>query len=525
MRDIGTAGESFFAAWCASAGITANKSVSDSNGWDAFIEIDTVVDLDNAQELHEPLVECKIQIKSTDGRKRGVDIPLSNLKKMVTTPLPAFYLLLEFDSSEAPATAFLMHVDESMCRKVLKRIRELISKDKTVKLNKKTMRLNFEDSMKILPLNAAKLKEAILSTVGQSASSYISKKQSHLANTGFEDGVAHMRFSIDNEADLEKFIDMSLGRGGSVPITNVISSSIRFGIPNSNHLVKSSSAIVELGNIVPYDSGTLVILNPENGATVSYDVDVFRSVLSDWVPESKRKLRIDAGLLEIELGYDGVSIKVRIRLFDDTEADIVDILKIFKTCSILSKPYNVEILLKFQRFKLPLKLNDGEGFSKSTYQIELLERLMKIKYFFEHHDKLITTCFEINKLSQSILIINHLIGTGSHKTEFKFTLDKELESSVNVHSLLCTELTIGGYLYLGVFAVIGELKNLEHGHYEFIGNEIKTLYKTVVTVEDADNEFVEKKIKDIIRSYNTDSLCIDLSSTFRAALKIKSPIP
>lgn len=514
MRDLGSAGENHFSGWCAAAGITANKSVCDHNGWDIFIEYENPANIEDPHTLHEPLVECKIQIKSTDGRKRSVDIPLSNLKKMVTTPLPAFYVLLEFDASEFPTRAFIRHIDNELSGRVLKRIRELASLDKNVKLNKKTMRITFESETEILPLTAAQLKNKIIEIVGKSASRYTSKKQQHLATTGYEDGKYIMRFSIDGESNLEKLVNMSLGSGGKVEIKDVVSSAVRFGIPSDQPDLDSPIATIELTNITPSEFGTITFKHPTKGTTVSFNVALYRSPLDEWLPDSMRKMRLESELLEVHLGRDAKLVNIQIKLEPETMADATEILKIFKLCTILSNPKKVELTLKFVNVKIPLQLNESSGFTDCSYQINLLERLLKIKAAFGHLEPLTTSISEIELQRVKIAKISHILNGGSEMPILNFKLSSGPESNDETHCIIPISLNIGNLLYFSIVALTGKIEKLSEGNYKLFPKECIALYQTTTDAHDIDEEKLVKEIKQVIDTYNPPNICINLLSAF-----------
>ena len=214
MRDLGKAGEDFFSGLCAISGMTANKAVSDRNGWDLYVEIDEENMFLDAMSLHEGQVETKIQVKTTDGKNKFVDVELSNLKKMVTTPVPAFYVLIGYEGGESPAAAYLYHVDKELIDRVLKKIASLVAVNPKVKLNKRTMRLNFTQS--ITPLKGSRLREMMVSMIGGKSLKYIEQKTKYLESSGFEQGAHKLSFSIQGDDQLKQFIDMSLGFKGSL---------------------------------------------------------------------------------------------------------------------------------------------------------------------------------------------------------------------------------------------------------------------------------------------------------------------
>ncbi|NJL69034.1 MAG: hypothetical protein HC894_24655 [Microcoleus sp. SM1_3_4] len=95
MRDIGRMGENIFQFWCNSVGLTANGSKVDKRGWDCFVEFPNNSSGVIPRDLVPKPIECKVQVKSTDLKKKGEDIKLSNLESLVENPndLCSFALL------------------------------------------------------------------------------------------------------------------------------------------------------------------------------------------------------------------------------------------------------------------------------------------------------------------------------------------------------------------------------------------------------------------------------------------------
>lgn len=194
MRDLGLMGESTFSLWCADAGIIPNGSQIDKTGWDYFVEF-PFEDLNDPTEIHKAAIECKVQIKATDKKERKLPVSLSNLRRLITAQMPAFFVFIEFDGSDSAKDAFIVHVDNELITKVLKKLHEIEQSDKTNKFNKRKMTISYGDSHKMEHLNGDCLKEVFISHIGMDISRYISNKIKHLESTGFEDGFAQINFT------------------------------------------------------------------------------------------------------------------------------------------------------------------------------------------------------------------------------------------------------------------------------------------------------------------------------------------
>ena len=98
MRDLGLMGESTFSLWCAEVGLIPNGSQIDKTGWDFFVEFPFDSDL-SPKKIHKPAFECKVQVKATDKNDRKLSITLSNLRRLITAQMPAFFVFIEFDKN------------------------------------------------------------------------------------------------------------------------------------------------------------------------------------------------------------------------------------------------------------------------------------------------------------------------------------------------------------------------------------------------------------------------------------------
>ena len=81
--NLGKLGEEELSRWCTSSGLVANRSLEeDTMGWDHLVEF-PYTKSDGPQDKQKKLIECKIQVKSTQRTDKGVNIKLSALKRLV----------------------------------------------------------------------------------------------------------------------------------------------------------------------------------------------------------------------------------------------------------------------------------------------------------------------------------------------------------------------------------------------------------------------------------------------------------
>ncbi|WP_460134703.1 hypothetical protein [Pseudomonas sp. S1_E04] len=517
MRDMGKAGERFFGAWCAAAGMTANGSETDQNGWDVFVEIDETPEEYDPLSLHEGLIETKIQVKSTDGVKRTVDVELSNLKKMATSALATFYVLLEFESGESPTRAYLLHIDHDLSEKILKRVSDLKSKDQTVKLNKKYMRLNFIDE--VLPLSASNLKKMILAHIGPSNSIYVENKIKHLNSVGFENGKYQFQFSISGDEQLKKLIDISLGKNEIIEVENVFSSTLRFGTLSNKSNLLSDTALLSMPDVAPSEKGSLVFRDTTTGRSLTFPIDLFRSPFNSWIPEEFRKVRMVANSFELNINNYGKSFNITIKTHLLDQFPIEDTLKMFKLTQMLSAPEKIRITFNFKNLTSDLKLQSGESFPDCSAEIELLEKALKIKNYYELDTPLSLTNSELGRIHYQVRALDLLISDRLDVIRITFSSEEDIEQGTNVDCFHVCNFQMGGYVFIELTIFSGEIFTTD-GKYAIIPNERKPLYKTASNIELLNIDLLTEEITRSIESHNSSRPTVNLATEFLQKLRL-----
>ncbi len=177
-RNLGNLGEGYFNKLCNGIGLICNDSQShDAAGWDFIVSFPHHPNAEVLADNAPPLIECKVQVKATDGLSKKVQITLSNLMKLCTSHLPAFIFFAEFNGHEDPDDVYLVHVDEILIKKTLKRARQNgVSKNRK-KLNNTKVLISYNESHKLITKNGRALKAAIENHIPNGMEKYITKKK------------------------------------------------------------------------------------------------------------------------------------------------------------------------------------------------------------------------------------------------------------------------------------------------------------------------------------------------------------
>jgi len=333
-QNLGLLGETAFKSLCLAAGLTINSSNMDMTGWDFFIEFPFNQHNYLPQDLFPTPIECKIQVKSTDGRKRKNDIALSNLNRLITTQLPTFFCFIEFDGKDLPQAIYLVHVGREIIERTLKKIRELEAKGCGNKLNKNKLSITYKDTDRLEIMDGMGLKVAIEKYIPNGMKKYIESKNQILNTIGFEDGKYQAKITVEGSNPLEDFVDMTLGLRKEINISSLLSYHKRF----------------EILSIVPnldFGEGTISIDSIPSEVTLKFKENKFSSGIrfaaklyippfSQELLKKHGKLRVVSRFFELIFELDKVK-KFSILPYLDKEAPLGELVKFLNLLSIFEK--------------------------------------------------------------------------------------------------------------------------------------------------------------------------------------------
>ncbi|MCE1016643.1 hypothetical protein LU640_05025 [Pseudomonas monteilii] len=483
-RYIGPGGEHIIQYWCELSGITANRSDPDRHGWDLHFEMPQLASIINAGGLHEANIECKVQVKTTDTKKKSEPIRLSSLRAMATSTLPTFYILIELAGGQQVMAAHLLHIDESHCSKILERIRRETAKPGKIDLNKKTMSLDFRNGVKILPLNGDGLKAEILKCIGPSQSDYVIKKQKFIKSCGFDPDSFKINFKVDTE-HTDKFVRMLLGESDSVEVKAVEGTVTRFGISEPLAELQSDTAIVSLGNIMPDGFAKVVFRNRKTGTALEFGFDIYRGGAIACVPAKFRVVRLKSERFSIDLSMYDNSMNIFFHTREDIECDIAELLKNYKLIKLMTCPSDVDFNIEIEGKTLNGKFS-GTGFEGDfDKSLEMLESANYVKNFYEYHStlKVVPEWFARN---------GHTLVDGAkflkdfstlNKVILGFTLADGSTDLADAECIAAIPVLVGDICFVSLFAYGGHLVNKGGASYELTPTKVEVIYKTHFTIE------------------------------------------
>lgn len=220
-------------------------------------------------------LQCFVQVKSTDLNPGRWPVKLDNWTRFINTPTPAFFLVLEYDGKDLCQRAYLVHVDETYIKKVLKKLREISNKNKKM-IHKKKIKFKYNNKNQILPLNGEGFAKAIENYVGGSPVQYAEKKIQTVRSIGYENDKSLFKFEVslpDKEANIEEYlVDFLIGLNPYLKISKGEIKDIRFGIVAEEPYELFGSGRLEIDRCP--DKGKILLNSKKKDRPLSIETDV-----------------------------------------------------------------------------------------------------------------------------------------------------------------------------------------------------------------------------------------------------------
>lgn len=300
MRDLGIMGESTFSLLCSSAGLIANGSQIDKTGWDYFVEFPIKSDLNQPFDLSPPPVECKVQVKATDDKKRNkISISLSNMYRLVKAQMPAFFCIIAFSGKDTAQSLYLIHVGKKIIGRTLKRLRQLeIENEKKIKT--RTLTIKYNETHLLSDVSGQTLKSEIERYIPSGIEKYITDKIDFINTVGFENGFAQFEisYSTKDEDPVNKMIDLTLGLINKIKIDSFVGYNSRFQIVSPQPFIDYGSGHLCIPKLKSNKSIKLRIKENEYSIGYLFDADFYTSPLNNYVPQKHIKFRIVSKVFE-----------------------------------------------------------------------------------------------------------------------------------------------------------------------------------------------------------------------------------
>jgi hypothetical protein len=303
--DLGYLAEKAFALVCAQTRIRASRPDRDRGGWDYLLEVPPA-DANAGSSLApidvSPEIVAFVQVKATRKRERSVRLSLAGAQRLAYAYHPAFLAALVFQAGPHQVGFYLVHFDEALVERTLRRIRELRAQG-TRRLSGRTLTVPLREVDRLDHDSGAGLAAAIRRYVGPSFAEYIACKEQW--RTGPQLGELHHRFQLQFEfpagVDANDILaDFAIGLRQTLQARPVALEEVRFGIPVP--LPISEEAIAELITPDrPQPRPAVLTLTNNNRSVIARHQCSVRAAAGvfPFLPPEYRRVRMQSDLLEI----------------------------------------------------------------------------------------------------------------------------------------------------------------------------------------------------------------------------------
>lgn len=507
MRDLGLMGESTFSLWCADVGLIPNGSQIDKTGWDFFVEF-PFSSGSSPREIHKSAFECKVQVKATDKNERKLSITLSNLRRLITAQMPAFFVFIEFDGENNARRAFVVHVDNSLISKVLKRLHQIEQSKKDNNFNKRTMTIHYDDTHRLDNLDGKCLKQCLLTHIGDNIAEYIANKKSHLESTGFEDGFSQMTFTTEGEDNLKTLIDVSLGIEKQVELSKFKGTDTRFGILSKSPFVDTEGGRLEMPGLKPSAEGKIRFREDKLSVGLSFSAKLFISPFNVMVPDNLKKMRVEGEFFDLKFNpYTGSAsysfsfgegVRLEVKQFRDA-------IKLLNLLSSSGKRVLAELI--FDGFP---KLEFGVGCKDQDYdfsrELQALDSAVKLIFEFNVTDFVDISFDEISRYETQICQMHGVIGASPDLFKVEFGVDGDgYDPSKETACIFLITAPIGSHIFGMIIVLMGKVEEIDGGRFRLITNDV-VVEKRIVSERDEaiPNEDLVVAIENIEKEYDSE---------------------
>jgi hypothetical protein len=400
--------------------------------------------------------------------------------------MPAFFVFIEFDGQNDAQKTFIVHVDNDLISRVLKRLHEIEQSDAVNRFNKRTMTIKYDDSDMMQSLDGNCLKETLQGHIGNSMAGYVANKKSHLESTGFEKGFSQIHFKTEGEENLKKLVDVSVGIGRQVSLAGFRGTYTRFGIVSKSPFVESKGGSLEMPNVEPNAQGSVIFKEDNLSAGMSFKAKLYISPFNAMVPERLRKVRIEGDFFDIKFNPFTGDATHSFSFGEGVRLEVVNFRNALKLLSLLTtakKQLQARFLFEnFPVVEFTVGCKDYEfNFSK---ELNALESAIKILSNYVITDCVDISFAEVSQYETEICQLEGLINSSHGQLRVDFRVDdEEFNPTQEVACIALIAAPIGSHIF-GVFLVVtGQVETAEDGSYT-VATENPIIEKKIVSEKD-----------------------------------------
>lgn len=526
-RDVGTMGEKELEKWCSSRGIVATRPDKDEHGWDHILEFpdnreDGIINLPLSTAGTRMPIKCVVQVKSTDGRDGRESVPLKNWERLaVHWPIPAFFLVLEYDNKDSIENAYLVHIGEELISKILER-RRRIQADPAPVAREPSMDVSYNERHRLKPPDGAGLERAIANHVG-APEEYFKWKVDYIQSVGYEDG--KWRFSIKpppgvtTQLDyLDYVVNLTLGLESPLQISELEFFDRRFDIPIKDAPFLGEGEL----EILPNPSGKARIQFKKGLQRMTLEADTFLPVGLDLSENPELiKARLARPFLNmIVTPFRAKGTKMNISWPDSRETVPLKDLKILGDFFLLMKPPVAPIIMKLEidlykppesgdsKLELPECTLDSVTIDEGVFQVaECINNATVIATAFNVFEAANVSLSQLMHVEERLRIMSFLINPGGRRMRVTTSLKEPNDAFLG--RIVCTPVVfgvrIGEYKLLAGFSAWGEARDSGETDYrgemiyEIISDRIELSRKLFFQGDESIDVTAADVIRDIVK--------------------------
>ena len=525
---IGSFGENLMERWCIELNTSYNKSRDkDDKGWDYILHFPDKVKINGKEKFVLNPVQCLVQVKATLDLSKSLKISLSNFKHLIDSPLPVFFLRIEFNNRGELQRATVTELDKYLIEKVTKKIKSETEKE----LHKTEITLFKKNSKELKECNSQQLKEVIFSKVG-GLDNYVKQKKEWKKECDFN--TYEIEFAIDseklgNDDFIQNLQDFEIGIKDKLDLSDFTKRKTWFG-RDVHDLFESDN--IDHMKILDQGNGTKVkvkLYTADSRLEVFLDLE-FREVklFRNMIPSHKRKYRFFDDYIEIirDKGKEKVFINVSLPE-DRINYKMSELNNLIEYSDFLSQlkdeePFNISIV---DNKEVEHTLVQQISISPLNDRVKSVYKTMKdLKDIFEKFDIDINKEIDISKVDDNMKMINLIAGIIDRGNKLTYTYQlEEGQKKVNVNedviALLPVSINLGKIFIWAIYSVKGKAKVVNEPEYEHLnieGQKVFLEYSGHFVGEDINEENIEtinEKYEELSDKYDEPFTVLTSNST------------
>ncbi len=471
-RDVGTIGEDDFAALCSKAGFTANPSTRDMYGWDFTVEGVREQNADIPEDLDDRKLDCSIQVKSTDKRPGSWQIKLSHLKEFAMSARPSFICVQEYDGKESPQSIYLLHIDKTLTKKILHKIRKLDNQGKGNRLNNHHMSLKYGESERLPEPTASQLNNALWRVIPEGQKKYSKEKLEYAEKVGFEDGSTKISVNLSGVDPIGEMHSFFLGKSDSILADRIVARNQRFGELSPTPFINEANVKIRTNN----DTNDRKCIALFKESSLSHPIEISASLrnspLNSVLGFKESESLLTSPFFELLISPRKGQINFKFEMNPDSIQSLTHLSQFLKLIQLLDK--NVPIFLE-------LNFGDATEF-KTTLNVPETE--FDLRQFDRLHtavQSLVSTCklldldlatqtasvSEIIAYQENTKTLLKLLEQPIQEVTFRAEISKEMRAKVTIekYAILTYAQTKIGQKSLTIFLAYSGALNQDVGYF------------------------------------------------------------